>query len=97
MKFSIGRLGRNDRWHINGQYLEVVGQFEYLGLKLSCSNSWYQTRQHQIAKAKRAMFAIISHLKSFGRIPRKILLRIFDVKISSILCYGCECGGWVIY
>lgn len=93
MKFSIGRLGRNDRWHVDGENLEVVRDFEYLGLKLSCSNSFYQTRQHQISKAKRAMFAIFSHLKSFGRIPRKILLRIFDVKISSILLYGCELWG----
>lgn len=94
MKFEPGRLGKKEIWHINGEKVEIVREFEYLGVNLSCSNSWAKARTQQINKAKRATFCILAGLNSFGRISRKILMKIFDFKISAILLYGCELWGF---
>ena len=93
LRFKSGRRSSSEKWHINGQSLDVVNHFEYLGLILSSSNSWCQAIENRVEKATKAMYVSLSNLKIFGRVPRKILLKIFDTQIASVLLYGCELWG----
>ena len=93
LRFKTGRKSLREKWHIDGKMIEVVDKFEYLGLVLACSNSWCHAIDKRIEKATKAMYYTLSQMRRFCRVPRKILLRIFDSQIAPILLYGCELWG----
>lgn len=93
IRFKSGRIAHNEKWHIDGQSIEIVDKFDYLGLTLASSMSWCHAIDSRIVKAKKAMFLTFSRMKQFGRVPRKIMLKIFDTQIAPVLLYGCELWG----
>ena len=96
-KIMVFKNGRNlvspYTWNYNGQLVEIVPKFEYLGLSLGSSNSLTPTINDRIAKTKRAMGAIFGSLKRFHDIPANVLIKILDTKIIPVLTYGSEIWG----
>ena len=88
-----GRLMEQECWKYDGESIESVNRFEYLGLLMSTSNSMKKTMEERILKANRAMGIIFGNMKKFGNVPIKIMLKIFDVKIMPVLSYGAEIWG----
>lgn len=93
----LGNVNRqnqyNYQWHINGQPLEVVNEYVYVGLLISSNNSWNPAKAEIVQKATRACFALVSNLKRFGNLPIPMMLNLFDIKILPILLYGSEIWG----
>ncbi|MEW8548219.1 MAG: reverse transcriptase family protein [Candidatus Thiodiazotropha sp.] len=86
-------LARNEKWTFDGQRLDVVNCFSYLGLSLSMQLSFNRMASDQATKAKRVLISLLNSLYDLGQLPKDIFFKIFDRKISPLLLYGSEIWG----
>ena len=90
--FSKGRPPRNLRFVYNGNELEIVDEFSYLGILYSRTGSFTKAKKSQAEKATRAVYDIIKK----GRLHNLNIethLELFDKIVKPILLYGCEVWG----
>ena len=78
-------------WHCNGQVLEQVDNFRYLGLHFNAQSSIQAT----FPMLKQKMFAAWALLKrQYGNLSCTssvgLLLRVYDVCVPATASYGCE-------
>ena len=79
-----GRIGDNENWLYDGNTLETVDQFIYLGMLLCYNGKFYQTQKHIAEPRRKALFALNSKLTNFDfNIETKC--SVFDTYINSIL------------
>ena len=83
----------NYTWKLNGEILECVNSYKYLGLIIHSTCSTSPMKTDIASRASRAIFSLISNLKRFGTCPAHIILKLFDAKIVPILLYGGEIWG----
>ena len=88
-----GRKRNDERRYYNGESVEVVKQYPYLGLIISSTDFWKAAVENLIRKGTRASTSIFGNLGHFGRMTRKTKMLIYDSKILPILLYGCEIWG----
>ena len=74
---------------LNGQKLDNVTEFTYLGIKINAAGSFKPTLPHLSLKAERAIFSLNSKYK-ISKLPVKIALHIFQSSMQPILTYGSE-------
>lgn len=82
-----------ENWYLNGQTLETVNEYKYLGVLLHCTGTWTLAKNDLVSRATRAVCVLWSNVKKFGYMPQKTLLSIFDSKVLPILLYGSEIWG----
>ena len=90
MVFSRGNQKINTTFNINGEKLENVKEFKYLGItihKKSCS--FTPTLKHFKLKATRALYSLRAKI-NINNLPIKVALKLFDAIIKPILLYGSE-------
>ena len=63
-----GTLSFNDNWYYNGNELEIVDFFPYLGMIFSYTGSYTQTQLILAQQGRKAMFSLRSKLKRFVNI-----------------------------
>ena len=80
-------------WTYNGKNIEVVDQFNYLGVLFNNNGKFTQTQRHIAEQGRKALFAISSTLKNLN-FNLKTKCAVFDTYISSILNYGCGVWGF---
>ena len=72
-----------------GQSLEVVFEFQYLGVCFNYSNKFNVVQKSLYDKASRAMFGLLKKCRKL-MLPLDIQTELFDRLIVPILLYGCE-------
>ena len=83
---------KNIDFKFNGQPLDTVQCYNYLGLKISNSGSFTAAIKELSSKASRAYQSLRNAL--FGlAIPPKLYMKLFDILIKPIALYGCEVWG----
>ena len=87
-------LARNEQWTFNGQRLEVVYYFIYLGMTLSMQLSFNRMAINQATKAKRVLISLLNSLYNLGQLPKDVFVKLFDRKVSPVLLYGSEIWGF---
>ena len=96
-KILVFRNGKKLTGHVNwtydGKNIEVVDQFNYLGMLFNYNGKFTQTQRHVAEQGRKALFAISSTLKNFN-FNLETKCAIFDTYVSSILNYGCEIWGF---
>ena len=94
MVFRNGKkLNENETWTFDGKRLDIVDQFNYLGILLNYNGKFLQTQKHIAQQGQKALFAISSTLRKFNfNIETKC--SIFDTYVGSILNYGAEIWGF---
>ena len=75
---------------LDGKILEVVDQYQYLGLKLRPSGSMNFAVDELNTKANRAWFSISKVLYKNKRMEVSKSLQIFDSLVLPVSTYGCE-------
>ena len=75
---------------VAGSPLEVVDNYQYLGLKLKPSGSMQFATSELLDKATRAWFAISNVLYQHKKLAVKKALQLFDSLIKPIFSYGVE-------
>lgn len=87
-----GKIHNCERWHLNGEPIEVVDSFIYLGLLLQYNGKFNNTQKQLASQGRKAMFSLKSKTSQLY-LNTETMLSIFDTYIASILNYGCEIWG----
>ena len=88
-----GGVRLNESWLYGNESLDVVNDFNYLGVTLNYTGNFNLNVQTLHGKALKAMNALLSRLKQYNTMP-KVALQLFDSFVSPILSYGCEVWGF---
>jgi len=90
------RYQRALKFSIDGNVLEVVPEFNFLGVTLFHDCDLKKTADRALLKAKKALFALRRHQAKFYQTPMDII-RDFRTLVEPILLYGCEIWGRCAY
>ena len=74
-----GKLKANEHWFYNGQEIEVVNGFNYLGVVFKCFGSSISNQQYVTGKALKAMNVLNCHLRKFCLSPIEFI-QLFDIQ-----------------
>jgi hypothetical protein len=89
-----GALNRQYRWSYAGNEIEIVQNFNYLGIVFSSGGSFMQATNTLSGKGLKAMNMLFSVTKSLCT-PIHIMFNLFDSYVLSILNYNCEVWGFL--
>ncbi|XP_052255506.1 uncharacterized protein LOC127861165 [Dreissena polymorpha] len=88
-----GRLRQNEAWTYDGQIIETVDNFNYLGTVIHYTGSFTFNQEHLVGKALKAMNTLLYKCKMYDLKP-KTLCQLFDAFVGSILNYASEIWGF---
>ncbi len=91
--FSRGVVRNYPKLFLGDDQLEVVKDYDYLGIKFFCNGHFHAAITKQATQAKRALHGLISKARRLS-LPVDIMLELFDTCITPILLYGCEVWGF---
>ena len=78
-----GRLARTDSFEYNGQEIEIVSSYEYLGLTLQSRLTFTE----QVRKVKRKAMRALATIPNLHLVTTDCALRIFNIKIFPMVTY----------
>ena len=87
--FSRGKIRKIPNFKYRGRQVEVVYEYNYLGICMNYNNKFSVAQKQLYNKAARAMFSLITKCKKH-MLPLDIRIELFDKMITPILLYGCE-------
>jgi hypothetical protein len=87
-----GGLLPMEHWTYNGDIIDVVNDFNYLGTVFNYTGNFALNQEHLIGKALKAMNILLCKCKEYDLSP-KTLCQLFDAFVVSILNYACEIWG----
>ena len=90
-----GMLPRNLVFYYEGEPLEIVSKFKYLGIVFTMSGSFAETQSTLAGQAQKAIFKMNKYLYKFTYLSPRHRLELFDKLIVPILNYGSEVWGFV--
>ena len=88
-----GRQARNDTWSYNGNVLEVVQHFKYLGCQLSSSGSFNACMQSLSESGRRGLFSLKQYFHRNPEVTPRLQIQLFNTMILPILMYCSEVWG----
>ena len=88
-----GKLKVNERWKVNGQNIEVVDKFNYLGVTLDSTGSWNTQKTLAKMKAYQALRATGKCIAVTPDIKVQMLENIYEMVCESKIMYGIEIWG----
>jgi hypothetical protein len=88
-----GTVFLNETWTYNGNIVEVVDDFNYLGCIFNYTGSFLKNQEFVIGKSLKALNALLYHCKKI-RLKPKLLCQLFDSFVGSILAYSSEIWGF---
>jgi hypothetical protein len=80
-------------FNINGQPIETVKEYKYLGVVFSSSGSFLSCRKHVVSQANKAMHLLYMRISNLD-LPIDLQLKLFDHTVLPILTYGSEIWGF---
>ena len=86
---TFGKNSKNNTFTMNGNNIEKVNNFKYLGMVFSKNGRYINAIKHNIDKARNASFTILKRSKELN-LSVSCKLHIFESIIKPILLYGCE-------
>lgn len=89
-----GSLPRHLSFSFNGEQIEIIKSFSYLGIIFTQGGSFSETQAHLADKAQKAIFKLNKYLYNFPNVTVKHRLDLFDKLILPILNYSCEVWGF---
>ena len=88
-----GNVKPDERWTYNGEQVEVVHDFNYLGVVFNYTGSFILNQGVLADKGLKALNVLLSNTRKYD-LNVKTLCQLFDSFIGSILSYGCEVWGF---
>lgn len=90
MIFSKGKKKSAIKFKINGQNIETVDKYKYLGMLISFNGNLKHAAEHMYNKALKAVFSLKSNILDYNYSDTKLKLKLFDSLIRPITTYGSE-------
>ena len=88
-----GFLGKQERWLYEGEEIEVVNRYCYLGFTFSTMLSPTIGVSHLVSKGRKAMYTIGRAFLNCKEMSQEVFFKLFDAKVQSILLYSAEIWG----
>ena len=88
-----GRLRQNERFYFNGQKLEFVTYYKYLGIIFSSRLLWSNALSTLAAQAEKSIFMLKRMFVKIGDVPVSLSMDLFDKIVAPVLLYGAEMWG----
>ena len=88
-----GFLGKNDNWTMDGDILEVVNEYNYLGFVFTTKMSIQKCVDALAVKGKRACIECVKNISKLHDISRSCYFKIFDSQVQPVLLYASEVWG----
>ena len=89
-----GKIGKKDKWRYDGNELETVGQFKYLGLVFGSSGKFSKTFDNILTQSNKALFSMKRLQHQYSELNVKTHLHLFDTLVLPVLNYGSEIWGF---
>ena len=89
-----GKTNILDKWFYNGNAIETVSTFRYLGFVFSSSGRFKKGIENLSLQGHRAMFSMAASIDNFTIMHPKMKISFFDSLVKSVICYGCEIWGF---
>ena len=89
-----GFLPQNLRFMYDGQNLEIVNKFVYLGIVFTTGGAFTETFSTLAGQGGKAIFKMTKYLNNFVSVSPRHHLDLFDKLVRPILQYGCEVWGF---
>ena len=93
MIFSRRKYSGNVNFTLNNKVLDIVDNFEYLGVTFSRTGTLKKCRDDRYKKAQRAMFSLLKNIR-LKQLPIDVQLQLYDSVVLPVLLYGCEIWGF---
>ena len=93
MTFSKGRNPHNHTFKYNGENIENVSQFNYLGIVFTRTCTFTEAKNNNIKKATIAMYDVLKKGRMYN-LSVSCIYDLFDKIVVPILLYGCEIWGF---
>ena len=88
-----GILKDNEVWFYDGMKLEIVNEFNYLGMLMNYNGKFRQTQKKISDQGRKALYAITKVCKdNYFNIETQ--LSVFDTFVSSVINYASEIWGF---
>ena len=87
------KLSKHENWFLNGNRLQIVSSYKYLGVILSRSLCWSAHVKSAVLQANKILYSVFKSLHLLKPLPYDLFFKIFDTKICPIIFYGCEIWG----
>jgi len=91
--FGYGRLCQDLNFSYKNADIEIVKQFNYLGVTFTKTCNFDANKKYLADKAIKAMYEVLKLGRAY-KLTVKIQLDLFDKLIKPILLYGCEIWGF---
>ena len=85
-----GNLPRNLSFSYEGNNIEIVGKFVYLGITFTTGRSFNETHKTLSGQGLKVIFKLNQYLYKFIDLSPKHVLDLLDKLVRPILCYGTE-------
>lgn len=89
-----GIVKSTEKWFYNGEVVECVNHYKYLGLFFTSKLSWSLAKKTLASQAGKALNSLYLCNAKCGGIPSKIYFDMFDKMILPILLYGADIWGF---
>ena len=77
----------------NGEVLDIVDDFIYLGTVFMSNGSFCKNKSKLVNQGRKAMYSILRKSRKLN-LPIDIQLELFDTMVVPVLLYGCEVWGF---
>ena len=91
--FSKRRVINKPIFTYNGDNIDVVDEFVYLGVTFSNNGNFSKTKLNLVEQGRKAMFSVLRKTRKLS-LPIDIQLQMFDGMVSPILLCGSEVYGF---
>ena len=88
-----GVMSKSENFLYRGEKVKTVTYNRYLGLIFSSRNLWSKALSTLAAQAEKALSTVRRMIWKLGHPNPEVVFKIFDVRITPILCYGAELWG----
>ena len=88
-----GRIPTDLKFNYNGEEIEIVKKFSYLGIVFTSGGSCHEAQKTFADQALKAIYAMNKYLHKFTYLKPSHVLDISDKLITPILNYGSEVWG----
>ena len=88
-----GFLGKHEKWHLDGNNIEVVNEYTYLGYTFTTKMSVTKGVDVLAAKGKRACVECVRYIGKLSEISKKCSFKIFDTQVQPVILYSAEIWG----
>ena len=88
-----GPTQHNERWTYNNEEIDIVDNFNYLGVVFNYTGTFVLNQEKLAGKGLKALNVLVYNTKNLNLKP-SVICQLFDAFVTATLNYGCELWGF---